>query len=91
MLRAYFTDGENVGDLDVVVSCAERAGIAVDDLRRWLDSDAGMTEVVADIEAAQMRDITGVPAFVLNDRFLIPGAQEVDVFEQLLTRALNTQ
>ncbi|MFM8871360.1 MAG: DsbA family oxidoreductase [Actinomycetota bacterium] len=91
LLRAYFTDGENVGDLDVVVSCAERAGIAVDDLRPWLESDAGTTEVVADIEAAQMRDITGVPAFVLDDRFLIPGAQEVDVFEQLLTRALNTQ
>ncbi|MBM3638367.1 MAG: DsbA family oxidoreductase [Actinobacteria bacterium] len=91
LLRAYFTDGENVGDLDVVVSCAERAGIDADALRRWLESDVGVAEVVADIEAAQMRDITGVPAFVLDDRFLIPGAQDVDVFEQLLTRALNTQ
>jgi predicted DsbA family dithiol-disulfide isomerase len=91
LLCAYFTNGENVGDLDVVVSCAERAGLDIDPLRAWLESDSGVAEVAADIEAAQMRDITGVPAFVLDDRFLIPGAQEVDVFEQLLTRALNTR
>lgn len=91
LLRAYFTDGRNVGDIDVVVACAERAGLDAGDLREWLDTDGGVAEVVADIEAAQMRDITGVPAFVIDDRFLIPGAQEVDVFEQLLMRALNTR
>lgn len=91
LLRAYFTDGRNVGDIDVVVACAERAGLDAGDLREWLDTNGGVAEVVADIEAAQMRDITGVPAFVIDDRFLIPGAQEVDVFEQLLMRALNTR
>jgi predicted DsbA family dithiol-disulfide isomerase len=91
LLRAYFTDGRNVGDIEVVVACAERAGLDAGDLRQWLDTDGGVAEVVADIEAAQMRDITGVPAFVIDDRFLIPGAQEVDVFGQLLMRALNTR
>jgi len=91
LLRAYFTDGRNVGDIDVVVACAERAGLDAGDLREWLDTDGGVAEVLADIEGAQMRDITGVPAFVIDDRFLIPGAQEVDVFEQLLMRALNTR
>lgn len=91
LLRAYFTDGQNVGDIDVVVACAERAGLDAGDLREWLDTDGSVAEVVADIEAAQIRDITGVPAFVIDDRFLIPGAQEVDVFEQLLMRALNTR
>ena len=91
LLRAYFTDGRNVGDIDVVVACAERAGLDAGDLREWLDTDGGVAEVLADIEAAQMRDITGAPAFVIDDRFLIPGAQEVDVFEQLLMRALNTR
>lgn len=91
LLRAYFTEGENVGDIDVVVACAERAKIDATDLRPWLESDAGINDVDADIEVAQMRDITGVPAFVLDDRFLIPGAQEVDVFEQLLHRALGSR
>ena len=91
LLRAYFTDGRNIGDIDVVVACAERAGLDAGDLREWLDTDGSVAEVVSDIEAAQMRDITGVPAFVIDDRFLIPGAQEVDVFEQLLIRALNTR
>jgi len=91
LLRSYFTNGENVGDIEVVLSCVERAGLDVDSLRDWLESDSGVTDVTADIEAAQMRDITGVPAFVIDDRFLIPGAQEVDVFEQLLTRAVNSR
>jgi len=91
LLRSYFTNGENVGDIEVVLSCVERAGLDVDSLRDWLESDSGVTEVAADIEAARMRDISGVPAFVIDDRFLIPGAQEVDVFEQLLTRAVNSR
>jgi predicted DsbA family dithiol-disulfide isomerase len=36
-----------------------------------------------------MREITAVPSFVIDDRFLIPGAQDVDVFVNVLERALT--
>ena len=42
---------------------------------------------VADLEGALDREITGVPAFVIEDRLLIPGAQEPDTFVNVLERA----
>jgi predicted DsbA family dithiol-disulfide isomerase len=37
-----------------------------------------------------LREITAVPSFVIDDRFLIPGAQDVEVFVRALERALTT-
>lgn len=89
LLAAYFTHGRNVGDVDVIAACATDAGLDGSALRAWLDTDDGKNEVIADIEAAMAREITGVPAFVVNDQFLIPGAQDVDVFVNVLERILT--
>jgi len=45
--------------------------------------------VQEDLQGAAMREITAVPSFVIDDRFLIPGAQDVDVFVNVLERALT--
>lgn len=95
LLADYFTNGRDIGDPDVVVDAARRAGMGqVDldghDLRAWLDSDAGRDLVGADIDAAAQRDITAVPSFVIDDRVLIPGAQDVEVFVSVLERVLST-
>jgi predicted DsbA family dithiol-disulfide isomerase len=88
-MKAYFTDGLNVGDADVVAKCATEIGLDGSSLRVWLDTDEGKSEVQADLDGAAMREITAVPSFVIDDRFLIPGAQDVDVFVNVLERALT--
>lgn len=89
-MKAYFTDGLNVGDPDVVADCAAECGVDRAELRAWLDTTEGSEEVRADIEGAMQREISGVPAFVIDDQFLVPGAQEpetfVTIFEKVLTR-----
>lgn len=89
LLKAYFTDGLNVGDPDVVATCASECGLEGSVLRAWLDTDEGKAEVVADLHGAMDREISSVPSFVINDRFLVPGAQEVDTFVMVLQKALN--
>jgi predicted DsbA family dithiol-disulfide isomerase len=42
--------------------------------------------VAAELLAARERELTGVPAFVLEDKVLIPGAQEVETFVAVLER-----
>ena len=49
-------------------------------------SGAGREQVVAELEAAAERQITGVPAFVIDDVHLIPGAQDVETMRLMLTR-----
>ncbi|MBM3718358.1 MAG: DsbA family oxidoreductase [Actinobacteria bacterium] len=88
LLSAYFTEGRDVGDPDTIAACADRAGLDGATLRGWLDGDGGTVEVVADLRAAIDREITGVPAFVIDDAFLVPGAQDTDTFVNVIERIL---
>lgn len=89
LLAAYFTHGRDVGDADVIAQCATAIGLDGAILRAWLDTPAGNAEVKADLEGAMARDITAVPSFVIDERFLVPGAQDVDVFVNVLERILS--
>lgn len=89
LLQAYFTDGLDVGDPDTVARCANDVGLDGATLRTWLDGDGGKTEVAADLRAAADREIDAVPSFVINGRFLVPGAQDPEVFVNVIERALT--
>ena len=88
LLSAYFTEGRDVGDADVIARCADRAGLDGSALRTWLDGDGGKLEVVSDLRGAMDREITGVPAFVIDDAFLVPGAQDTETFVNVIERIL---
>lgn len=89
LLAAYFTEGRDVGDPDTIAACAQSIGLDGAALRTWLDGDGGKNEVVADMRAAIDREISGVPAFVINDAFLVPGAQDAEVFVNVLERIIE--
>jgi predicted DsbA family dithiol-disulfide isomerase len=86
LLAAYFVEGRNVGDPDVLVDIAAAAGLDGDDVRRFLASDEGVTELAESLAFAQQAGITAVPTYVIDDRWSIPGAQDPTVFVQVLTR-----
>lgn len=88
LLAAYFTDGRDIGDVSVVTSCAEDAGLAGSALGEWLETGAGTAEVLADMRGAVEREISAVPTFVIDDRFMVPGAQEVETFVNVINRVL---
>ena len=87
LLRAYFTEGANVADRATLLGLVDEVGLDVDDAGDVLAAGRFADEVIEDLRAAEARDLTGVPAFVIQDALLIPGAQEVETFERLLTRA----
>jgi predicted DsbA family dithiol-disulfide isomerase len=91
LLSAYFTRGLNVGDTDVLVAEAEVAGLDRDAVRHLLDSDDGRVEVERDLAFAEGAGITAVPTYVIDGRWSIPGAQDPDVFVQVLQRLAATQ
>jgi predicted DsbA family dithiol-disulfide isomerase len=83
---AYFTDGADVADHDTLVRLAEQSGLDGPGARGVLGGRTFADEVLADREEAREADITGVPAFVIDRRALIPGAQEVDTMVRVLAR-----
>ena len=84
LLRAYFSEGRNVGDPDMLADLMSDVGFDRDDIRAWLDTDAGVAEVAAEIEQAGEYGISAVPTFVINDTWAIPGAQEPETFVNAL-------
>lgn len=89
-LRAYFMEGRNVGDSDTLAEIAsEVLGLPVPELRSFLISDEGVGEVAEQMATAVSHGITGVPTYVINGQWAIPGAQDSETFERVLRRAVE--
>lgn len=84
MFAAYFTRGEDVHDLDVLVAVASRIGLDPDEARRVL-AEARFAEAVRAEEAVWTgRGIHAVPAMVFGERYLVSGAQGVENYTAIL-------
>ena len=87
LLRAYFSEGEPIGDADTLVRLAVEAGLDRADVEEALAGDSFADHVRADEAAAQELDVTGVPFFLVDRKFAVSGAQDVSVFARVLERA----
>jgi predicted DsbA family dithiol-disulfide isomerase len=86
LLAAYFHDGLNIGDPDVLADCAAEIGFDRDEVYEFLASGRGTDEVRAELDVASDNGITAVPTYVINGRWAIPGAQEPETFAQVLRK-----
>jgi predicted DsbA family dithiol-disulfide isomerase len=89
LLKAYFTDGLDIGVPEVLAECAGDVGMPVDRVLEFLHSDDGTAEVQAELRMAAEAEITAVPTFVLDGKWAIPGAQEPDTFVNVVHRLLE--
>lgn len=84
LFEAHFSEGRNVGDIDVLSTLAADAGMDEGRARAYLSSSEGMSEVVREISEAREFGITAVPTFVFDQKYAISGAQPTPVFQQAL-------
>jgi predicted DsbA family dithiol-disulfide isomerase len=87
LFAAYFTEGRDVGSIDVLAEVAGSAGVDADEVREMLAGARFVAEVEASEEAAEAGGMNSVPYFVFNGRFALSGAQPMEVFEMALDRA----
>jgi len=85
LFRAYFTDGELVSDHDQLTRYAEELGVT--GAHEMLASDAFEKEVRDDELAAEELGISGVPSLVVDEKFMIVGAQGAAQILDVLRRA----
>jgi predicted DsbA family dithiol-disulfide isomerase len=84
LLRAYFSDGKNVAEREILVGIARDAGLDADAARRVLESGQYADEVRAQERQFQQAGIHSVPATIVNGQYLISGGQPPEVFERAL-------
>lgn len=84
LFKAHFTDGRDVSDHETLVDIATSVGLSAERATNILETGLFATEVRAVEAEWQDRFITGVPAFIFNKKFMVPGAQDSDVFAQII-------
>lgn len=87
LFHGYFTEGVNIGEVDMLVSLADRAGLDRDKVSRLLQSEEGLDAVRQEEARGHQLGIRGVPFFVLNGKSTVSGAQPVETFVSEIERA----
>ncbi len=86
LFRAYFVDGLNLADPDVLVSAARSAGLDQDEARAVVDERRYTATISDHWRTATQAGVTGVPTFAVAGSGVV-GAQPYEVLEQLMVRA----
>ena len=84
LFKAYFTDGQDPSNHDVLIRVASAVGLDGERAREILASNTYADEVRDAEDLWQSRGIEAVPAIVINERYLISGGQPPETFEQAI-------
>ncbi len=89
LYAAYFEDGRDIGDCEMLADIARAQGLDADAIRAQLQSDTLRDDVLRDAAEAHRLGITGVPFFVFNNRFAFSGAQAPDMILRVMHQAAD--
>ncbi len=79
LFEAYFGRAEDVSKAGVLIGCAEAAGLDSAEAERILKGDDFAQAVIDEERTYQQAGVTAVPGFIVNDKYLISGAQEAEI------------
>ncbi|MCW5705898.1 DsbA family oxidoreductase [Shinella sp.] len=79
LFKAYFEEGRNVGDRTVLLDIAEACGMDRAVVTALFSAGADVDSVKEEIGMARDMGVTGVPCFIIDNKYAVMGAQSVDV------------
>lgn len=83
---AYFSEGKNIGDPEVLVGIATQHGFTEDEARSLVTDEAARAKVRSEALGQPSRGVTGVPHFVIDGRYAVPGAQDEATWARVLDK-----
>ena len=87
LFRANFLEARDISDLDVLTEFAAWHGFAADEVAGLLTDERELTTTRREAAEAAARGITGVPFYILDQRYAISGAQQEEVLRAAIERA----
>ena len=88
LFDAYFVEGRDTGEREVLVDIAEEAGLDREETEAFLAGEALTADVLSEDMAARKAGINGVPCFIFNGRNVLAGAQPPEVLVRMIDLAL---
>ncbi len=86
LFDAYWARGRDIGDERVLIEEGTAAGMGEVEIIDALRDERYMERIEAQTRAAIELGARGVPAWLIDNRVLVPGAQPHDIFARVLER-----
>jgi predicted DsbA family dithiol-disulfide isomerase len=80
LFKAYFTEGTDLSNHDTLIELAEEAGIDREKAEQYLRDESSLLQVALAEQQMYKLGISGVPFFIINNKYGISGAQTPDIF-----------
>ena len=89
LFTAYFQDRRDVSNVGVLCDIAEELGMDRAVALAWIN-DVALTETVrAEMAHWTDQNITGVPAIIFDQKYMVPGAQSAETFAHVINKVLT--
>ena len=89
LFRAYFEDGRNIGEVDVLCEIGRECGLDDQGLRQALSDERYAASIDRLTDEARHDEIFSTPTFVFSGGFRLVGAQDYAVFASVTRRLLE--
>ncbi len=86
VFRKVYAEGQDISRWELLRAAAEEVGLDAEEMQAEVDSGKYSAVVQELVDEAYALGVTGVPTYVINDRYAIVGAQPYSVFEQVIAR-----
>ncbi|WP_136443486.1 DsbA family oxidoreductase [Pacificoceanicola onchidii] len=91
LFRAYFVDGRDIGDIEVLADIADGNGMDASVVMRLLSTDEDRREIVERDAAARGMGINSVPTFIVAQQHAVPGAQPPELWSSVISEILGAK
>lgn len=86
VFEKFYGKGQDISKWNVLRAAAEEVGLDAEEMQRMVEAGTYTAAVQSEVDRAYQIGVTGVPTYILNDRYAIVGAQPYEVFRQALER-----
>ena len=86
LFEGFFEHEQDITSHEFLEAAGVKAGLEKEEVKAWLGSDKGGSQVDKEVREAQMKDISGVPNFTLQGMYEIGGAQDPEAFVKIFEK-----
>ncbi len=84
LMRAYWTEGRDIGDLATLADIAFESGMDRAATLRLLQSDADADDILARDKDARQKGVSAVPTFLIAQQYVVSGAQPTETWDKVI-------
>jgi predicted DsbA family dithiol-disulfide isomerase len=88
LFKAFFEEGQDIGSPPVLIGIAKKAGMDASIVETLLPTDAEEAGVIGEIATSKQMGITGVPCFIIDQKYAVSGAQTPDILIDAIKNAV---